>query len=115
MTYFVGIDIAKFKHDCFIMDDNGEVIRNSFSFSNNSSGFNELLTALKSVDSQDIRIWFEATSHYGMNLKLFLESNNFSFMEFNPLLVERFSKSSTLRRTKTDKKDASLIAFIFNP
>ena len=111
MTYFVGIDIAKFKHDCFIMNELGEVIRNSFSFSNNSSGFNELLNTLNSLNSQDIKIGFEATAHYGMNLKLFLESNNFSFMEFNPLLVERFSKTSSLRRTKTDKKDASLIAF----
>lgn len=111
MTYFVGIDIAKFKHDCFIMNEQGEIIRNSFSFSNNSSGFKELLDTLKSLDSLDIRIGFEATAHYGMNLKLFLESNGFSYMEFNPLLIERFSKSSSLRRTKTDKKDASLIAF----
>ena len=28
MTYFVGIDIAKFKHDCFIVNENGEVIKN---------------------------------------------------------------------------------------
>lgn len=111
MTYFVGIDIAKFKHDCFIMNEYDVVIRNSFSFSNNSSGFNELLNTLNSLNSQDIRIGFEATAHYGVNLKLFLESNNFSFMEFNPLLVERFSKTSSLRKTKTDKKDASLIAF----
>lgn len=110
MTYFVGIDIAKFKHDCFIMNEQGEIIRNSFSFSNNSSGFKELLDTLKSLDSLDLRIGFEATAHYGMNLKLFLESNDFSYMEFNPLLIEKFSQSSSLRRTKTDKKDASLIA-----
>ena len=41
MTYFVGIDIAKYKHDCFICDHNGEVIRRSFTFSNN---FNLILT-----------------------------------------------------------------------
>lgn len=39
MTYFIGIDIAKFKHDCFIMDQDGTVIRNSFSFKNNKAGF----------------------------------------------------------------------------
>ena len=27
--YFVGIDISKFKHDCFIVDNNGKVIVSS--------------------------------------------------------------------------------------
>ena len=31
----VGIDIAKYKHDCFIHDHNGEAIRHSFTFVNN--------------------------------------------------------------------------------
>ena len=31
-------------------------------------------------------------------------------MEINPILIKEFSKATTLRRTKTDKKDASLIA-----
>ena len=69
MTYFVGIDIAKYKHDCFICDHNGEVIRRSFTFSNNQSGFKELLSALNSLDNnQKIKIGFEATGHYGSNL-----------------------------------------------
>lgn len=36
----------------------------------------------------------------------FLEKNNYSFMEFNPNLVKKFISGQTLRRTKTDKKDA---------
>lgn len=50
MTYFIGIDIAKFKHDCFIMDQDGTVIRNSFSFKNNKAGFDQLLSILNSLD-----------------------------------------------------------------
>lgn len=42
MTFLVGIDIAKYKHDCFIMNHDGEVIRDSFSFSNDRSGFSFL-------------------------------------------------------------------------
>ena len=42
-------------------------------------------------------------------MKLFLEKNNYSFMEFNPLLVKEFNKSLSLRRTKTDKVDAVVI------
>ena len=108
--YFVGIDISKYKHDCFITTEAGEVIEENLSFTNTNEGFNQLLNLLKSLDNnQEIRIGFEATGHYGMNLKLFLEKNNYSFMEFNPALVKRFISTQTLRRTKTDKKDAMLI------
>ena len=111
MTYFIGIDLAKYKHDCFIMDENGEVIRDSFSFNNDKEGFNTLLNVLNSLDSnQEKRIGFESTGHYGSNLKIFLERNGYSFMEFNPLLVHRHFKSETLRRTKNDKVDARKIS-----
>ena len=105
--YFVGIDISKYKHDCFICTETGEVIEENLSFTNTNEGFIQLLNLLKSLDnSQEIRIGFEATGHYGMNLKLFLEKNSYSFMEFNPALVKRFISTQTLRKTKTDKKDA---------
>jgi len=105
--YFVGIDISKYKHDCFITNETGEVIVEILSFTNTNEGFLQLLNLLKSLDNiHQIRIGFEATGYYSMNLKLFLEKNNFSFMEFNPNLVKQFIKSQTLRKTKTDKKDA---------
>ncbi len=108
--YFVGIDISKYKHDCFIVSETGEVIEENLSFTNANEGFNQLLNLLNYLDnSQEIRIGFEATGHYGMNLKLFLEKNNYSFMEFNPALVKRFISTQTLRRTKTDMKDVMLI------
>ena len=108
--YYIGIDISKYKHDCFVCTETGEVIEENLSFTNTNEGFNQLLNLLKSLDnSKQIRIGFEATGHYGMNLKLFLEKNNYSFMEFNPALVKKFIAGQTLRRTKTDKKDAMLI------
>ena len=58
--------------------ETGEVIQENLSFANTNEGFNELLNLLKSLDnSKQIRIGFEATGHYGMNLKLFLEKNNY--------------------------------------
>ena len=47
---------------------------------------------------------------YGDNLMLFLESNNYSYMDFNPLLVSRFVRSKTLRNIKSDSLDAESIA-----
>lgn len=111
MTYYVGLDLAKYKHDCFIMDENGEVIKDSFSFNNDLIGFNTLLNVLNALDpNQEKRIGLEATGHYGSAIKIFLEKNDYSFMEINPLLINRFLKATTLRRTKTDKIDAKLIA-----
>ena len=110
MTFYVGIDIAKFKHDCFIADENGHVIKPSFSFQNDNNGFYTLLEILNDLKSKgQIKIGFESTGHYHYLLKLFLEKNNFDYMELNPLLVHKFVSTLTLRRTKTDKKDASII------
>lgn len=107
--YFVSIDISKFKHDCAVIDDIGDVVTPSWSFNNDSEGFS-LLSKLLANLGKDIKIGFESTGHYGQNLKLFLESNSFTFMEFNPLLVSRFVRSKSLRKTKTDSIDALLIA-----
>ncbi len=106
---YIGIDISKYKHDCFICNDTGEVIVENFSFENTKKGFQQFLDLLKPYDNSNVNIGLEATGHYGLNLKLFLEKNNYSFMEFNPLLVKEFKKSLTLRRTKTDKVDAIII------
>ena len=107
--YFIGIDISKFKHDCAIIDEAGDTVTASWSFANNCEGFSLLKQLLDALDGQK-KIGFESTGHYGHNLKLFLETNNFSFMEFNPLLVSKFVRSKSLRNTKTDSLDAVSIA-----
>ena len=107
--YFIGIDISKFKHDCAVIDDTGEVIAPILSFTNNREGFSQFKILLDSLDAET-RIGLESTGHYGMNLKLFLEENNYSFMEFNPLLINRFVKSKSLRKTKNDSIDSTMIA-----
>ncbi len=109
--YFIGIDISKYKHDCFIVSDDGEVPFDVFSFENNKQGFELLLEKLNSLDSsKEKRIGFESTSHYTLNLKLFLENHAYTFMEFQPALISQYGKALTLRKTKTDAIDAKTIA-----
>ena len=91
--YFIGIDISKFKHDCATIDDTGDIVTPSWSFANGHEGFFEFKELLAAFGSET-RIGLESTSHYGTNLKLFLETNGFSFMEFYPLLINRFVKAS---------------------
>ena len=46
---FVGIDVAKDKHDCFITNSDGEVLFQPFTISNNLNGFNTLYQKIVSV------------------------------------------------------------------
>lgn len=109
--YVIGLDLSKFKHDCFIATETGKIIRDSFTFSNDSSGFSLLLSVLNSLDSsQEKRIGMESTGHYGNNLMRFLSEHNLSFMVFNPYLTEKYRKATSLRKTKTDKIDAKIIS-----
>ena len=109
--YFVGIDISKYKHDCCIISAADLQVVSKFVIQNNKAGFDELLTALQSLSSpEDIKIGFESTSHYALNLELFLEKAHHSFMEVNPVLISEYKKSTTLRRTKTDRVDCESIA-----
>jgi transposase len=117
---YAGIDIAKFKHDCFIMSDFGEVVNDGFSFTNTAKGFARLQKELEGYDRNNIRIAFEATGNYAINLKMFLEKLGYAYMEINPVLVNEYIKSQTLRKTKNDKICARHIAGylserVFNP
>lgn len=104
---YIGMDISKYKHDCFIAT---ETSKQRFSFENNASGFNELQNYLKPYPKLEMMIGLEATGHYGETLKSFLTTHGYSFMEINPFLVKKFSEAHSLRKTKTDKKDAEMIS-----
>lgn len=109
--YFVGIDISKYKHDCCIISASNQKVISKFTFKNNKAGFEELHTILNSLSNpEDIKIGFESTAHYALNLELFLENAHYSFMEVNPVLIKEYKKSTSLRRTKTDSVDCESIA-----
>ena len=109
--YFVGIDISKYKHDCCIISAADQKVVSKVTIKNNKSGFDELLTIINSLSNpEDIRIGFESTAHYALNLELFLENSLLTFMEVNPVLISEYKKSKTLRRTKTDSVDCESIA-----
>ena len=109
--YFIGIDISKYKHDCCIISAADQKVVSKVTIKNNKAGFDELLTIINSLSNpEDIRIGFESTAHYALNLELFLESSLLTFMEVNPVLISVYKKSKTLRRTKTDSVDCESIA-----
>lgn len=111
--FLVGIDVAKDKHDCFICDSEGNVLKDVFTFSNDREGFNLLLSFMP-TSSENVKVGLEATGHYSLNLINFLIDNGYSPVVFNPLQINLFRKAHTLRKTKTDKVDAKLIALMLS-
>ncbi len=111
---YVGIDVAKSKHDCFITNSDGEVLIDNMTFPNTLEGFNTLLLSVKSFSKNlnNIKVGLEATGHYSNNLLEFLHSNGFSVYVLNPLSTNLFRKGQSLRKTKTDKTDAKMIALM---
>lgn len=109
---YIGIDVAKDKHDCFIISAEGEVLHDVFAVSNSLTGFNELFQRISyaSADLGKVKVGLEATGHYSYNLLGFLLDKGLATFVINPLHTNLYRKSLSLRKTKTDKVDARTIA-----
>lgn len=109
---YIGIDVAKDKHDCFITNSDSEVLFKAFTISNNREGFETLFQRIQSVsdDLTKVKVGLEATGHYSYNLVAFLLDKGCPTFVINPLHTNLYRKSLSLRMTKTDKVDAHTIA-----
>lgn len=109
-SLWVGIDVSK---DLFSVVGIDSEVNESFSgsYSMDSSGFEELIKAITShgEDLSKVIVGMESTGCYHINLYSFLTSREIHTMVINPLLIANYAKLS-LRKTKTDKKDAGTIA-----
>ena len=108
----VGIDVAKDKHDCYILSSEGEVLSDVFTVANNREGFETLLQRIQSCTrpSDKIKVGLEATGHYSYNILGFLLDKGLATYVINPLHTNFYRKSLSLRQTKTDRIDARTIA-----
>ena len=108
----VGIDVAKDKHDCFILSSEGEVLADVFTIPNNRDGFETLLQRIRScaLPADIIKVGLEATGHYSYNILGFLLDKGLATYVINPLHTNLYRKSLSLRQTKTDRIDARTIA-----
>ncbi|MCR8908840.1 IS110 family transposase [Thermophilibacter sp. ET337] len=108
----VGIDVAKDKHDCFILGEGGEVLADVFTVPNTQEGFSRLAERICSCrpEGEPVRVGLEATGHYSHNILEFLVGSGFDTFVLNPLSANLYRKSLTLRKTKTDRVDARNIA-----
>ncbi len=108
----VGIDVAKDKHDCFILSSEGEALADVFTIQNNAEGFDTLLQTIRRCTRPEdkIKVGLEATGHYSYNILGFLLDKGLPTYVINPLHTNLYRKSLSLRETKTDRVDARTIA-----
>ena len=101
---YVGIDISKLTFDVAI--SNQENIYKHHKFSNDTKGFSSFKKLLKSEESVCV---MEASGPYYLKLASYLATNSIDVCVIYPLVIRRFCQMR-MSRTKTDKKDAMMIA-----
>src|SRR5450755_3583885 len=110
VTYpILGIDVSKAKLDICVRDANKQ--RTSLLVPNTAKGFASILTFLqkRGLEVQGSTCCLEATSVYSAGIALYLFEHGATVFRVNPAAVHDFM-GSELRRAKTDKADAILIA-----
>ncbi len=106
---FLGIDISKDSFDITLLENSGE-IKLEKKLLMDRDGFDTLLEYLSLYDQETLLVAMEATGIYHLPLLSFLFENSFNCVVINPILIKSFIGSTTLRKTKNDKKDAASIA-----
>ena len=111
---YVGLDVAKSKHDFYIAGETGEKLAGHITIQNHLHGYSLLLEAINQFvsSSSDVYIGLEATGHYSNNILHFLYKRGFTIFLLNPKQTSDIRKASTLRKTKTDKIDAKTLSAI---
>jgi transposase len=107
MNCFVGIDVSKEKFDVCGIGEQGEKVF-SLACAMDQEGFEKLVVRLPE-DKTSFLLGMESTASYHIPLFSYLAAHSYRVVVVNPLLINGFSKRS-LRKTKTDKKDAFVIA-----
>jgi hypothetical protein len=107
MMRFAGIDVGSERHMVAMVEEQGEVLCRSSPFSEDASGYAELLELLGPPEGCLLAL--EATGHYWRNLFVALLGKGYAVAVLNPLRTRRFAEEE-LQRTKTDAIDALGIA-----
>lgn len=105
---YVGVDIAKSTFAVCVIEESGKILFQEPRLPQSRQGFQRLLQLLEKTPGEAL-VGMESTSTYQLLLVAFLAEREIPTVILNPSLLNKFSKLD-LRPTKTDKKDARLIA-----
>jgi transposase len=110
----VGIDIAQQTHVARAVNFRGIIIGEPLSFSNDEDGFDSLLKWIQRLQSahslSETIVGMEPTGHYWLNVSRWLAARQFDVVLVNPHLVKKNKENRDNTPSKSDKKDALVIA-----
>lgn len=94
---FVGIDVTKDEHDCFITNFDSEVLFHAFAITNRLESFHDLYQKISSLtnDFSNVKVRLEATGHYSYNLLGYLIDKGLTTTKKSNLLSLPFPISAT--------------------
>ena len=104
----VGIDVSKGKSTVAVLRPFGEIVVSPFDVFHNPKELGELVTLLKSLEGET-KVVMEYTGNYYLPIAQFLQNNGFFVSVINAILIHDYGNKS-LRKAKTDKKDALKLA-----
>ncbi|RCW77515.1 IS110 family transposase [Saliterribacillus persicus] len=109
--YYLGIDIGKKNHEAGVIDQQGNSVGKTLRFSNSKTGSDKLLAFLNQhqLTPDNCACGLEATGHYWLSVFTYLYQLGFKVTAFNPLQSDAL-RNFYIRKTKTDTRDAFLIA-----
>ncbi|RLL39588.1 IS110 family transposase, partial [Oceanobacillus piezotolerans] len=110
----VGVDIAQQFHVARAVNYRGIVIGDPLTFENDETGFARLQEWMNELkDSKGYRteiVGMEPTGHYWLNLSKWLYDHEIDVVTVNPHLVKKNKENRDNTQSKSDKKDALVIA-----
>ncbi|MBT2606049.1 IS110 family transposase [Bacillus sp. ISL-53] len=110
----VGVDIAQQLHVARAVNFRGIVVGDPLTFENSEDGFASLLKwidKLQRLNKLEVAIvGMEPTGHYWINLSKWLFKQGIEVVTVNPHLVKRNKENRDNTQSKSDKKDALVIA-----
>ena len=114
-TLVVGVDIAKNKHAARAFNFRGIEYDKAIFFENDEAGFKKLLHWIKKVSEKEnktnVIVGMEPTGHYWLPLEEYLRrKTDFLRVVVNPAHVKKSKSLDDNSPTKTDRKDAKVIA-----
>ena len=110
----VGIDIAQQLHVARAVNFRGIIIGDYLSFSNDEEGFHSLLLWIQKLQTTHhlsaAIVGMEPTGHYWLNVSRWLTERHFEVVFVNPHLVKKNKENRDNTPSKSDRKDALVIA-----
>jgi transposase len=109
-----GVDIDQQFHVARAVNFRGIIVGDPLTFNNNDEGFASFLKWTKNLQRlnnlDEAIVGMEPTGHYWINLSKWLSNQDIEVVTVNPPLVKKNKENRDNTQSKSDKKDALVIA-----